>query len=145
MLLVWRPSDRAGTTDIAAVTTRQALVIGLAQAGALWPETSRSLVTLIAGLAIGLTLAAAVEFSFLLGVATLTAATTWDLCRNAPGVLDAYGVATPLLGTAVAFVTAVASIRWMTSYLQRHRLQVFGSYRLAIAAVTAALLLTGAI
>lgn len=145
VLLVWQPPDRRSTIDIVAVTARQALIIGVAQVAALWPGTSRSLVTLIAALAVGLTLSAAVEFSFLLGLATLTAATTWDLARNGPGLIDAYGWTTPLLGAVVAFVTAVASIRWMTNYLRRHPLRAFGAYRLAIAATTATLVLTGAI
>ena len=145
VLLIWQPSDRGGTVDIVDVTTLQALIIGVAQAAALWPGTSRSLVTLIAGLVVGLSLTAAVEFSFLLGLATLTAATAWDLARNGAGLLDMYGWATPLLGAIVAFLTAVASIRWMTSYLQEHPLRAFGWYRLCIAASTAALVLAGAI
>ena len=65
-LVVWRP--RPGTIQLTQLTARHAVVIGLAQILALWPGTSRSLVTIVAALAVGATMAAAVEFSFLLGL-----------------------------------------------------------------------------
>ena len=57
---------------------RAAVVIGVAQVLALWPGTSRSLVTILAALALGFSMPAALEFSFLLGLATLTAATAFE-------------------------------------------------------------------
>lgn len=140
-LLIWQPPV-TNTTRIEQITRRQALVIGAAQAIALWPGTSRSLVTLVAALLAGLSIAAAVEFSFLLGLATLTAATTWDLAHNGQELLDAYGWATPLLGAVVAFIAATLSVRWMTAYLRQHSLCIFGWYRISIAGLAVALLLT---
>jgi undecaprenyl-diphosphatase len=54
-------------------------------------------------------------------------------------------VLNPLIGFAVAFVSAAVAIRWMVTYLQRHDLSIFGWYRLAVAALTLVLLATGAI
>lgn len=142
-LLIWQPVDRGRTLGPASISLRQAMLIGVAQTAALWPGTSRSLVTLVAALAVGLSLATAVEFSFLLGVVTLTAATGWDLTRNGTVLVETYGLATPALGALVAFVTAVMSVRWMTTYLQHHSLRIFGAYRLAAGAFTASLLLIG--
>ncbi|HEX8804648.1 MAG TPA: undecaprenyl-diphosphate phosphatase, partial [Acidimicrobiales bacterium] len=130
---------------LTALGPRQALVIGLAQTLALWPGVSRSLVTIVAATALGLAVPAAVEFSFLLGFVTLGGATLYEGVTSGAGVLDAYGLATPLLGLAVAFVAAAAAMRWMVGYLERHGLAVFGWYRLAVAAVVAALLVTGAL
>jgi len=142
-LLVWR--ERPGNTTIEALTTRQALLIGLAQTLALWPGVSRSLVTIAAALAGGATMSAAVEFSFLLGLATLTAATALDLTKDGPTLVHDYGWHTPLLGAIVAFATAVVAVRWFVAYLRTKPLTVFGGYRLVAAAVALTLLATHAI
>lgn len=126
------------------ITTRDAVIIGGAQILSLWPGTSRSLVTILAALLLGLTLSAAVEFSFLLGLTTLGAATAYEVLKNGSTMIDAYGIAVPVLGMAVAFVAGAASIKWMVTYLGRHDLRIFGWYRIAIAGVTIALMVTGA-
>jgi undecaprenyl-diphosphatase len=111
----------------------------------LWPGTSRSLVTIVAGVFLGLSLAAAVEFSFLLGFVTLAGATAYETLKNGNNLIDTYGIVNPLIGFVVAFVAAAVAIRWMVTYLQRHDLSIFGWYRLGIAALTLVLLATGAI
>jgi undecaprenyl-diphosphatase len=128
-----------------SITPRQALIIGLAQVLALWPGTSRSLVTIAAALFVGLGIAAAVEFSFLLGFVTLAAATAYEALKHGSLMVHAYGIADPLIGLAVAFVSAAIAIKWMVAYLQRHDLSIFGWYRIAIALVTIVLLATNAI
>ncbi len=143
LLLVWRP--RPGRVALEGLTTHHALIIGGAQVLALWPGVSRSLVTIAGALAIGATMSTAVEFSFLLGLATLTAATALDLTKDGPTLLADYGWRTPLLGAIVAFLTAVVAVRWLVIYLRTKPLTVFGGYRLAIAAVTVALVATHAI
>ena len=111
----------------------------------MWPGTSRSLVTILAALAVGTTLAAAVEFSFLLGLVTLTGATLYESATNGSTMVDAYGVVDPLIGLVFAFVSAALAIRWMVNWLQTRSLAIFGWERLAVAAITIALLATGAI
>jgi undecaprenyl-diphosphatase len=123
-----------------AITLRQALIIGIAQIAALWPGTSRSLTTIIAGVFVGLSIVAAVEFSFLLGFVTLSIATAYEAVANGGELLDTYGLTNPLIGFAVAFVAAAAAIKWMIAYLQRHDLSLFGWYRIALGAVTLVLL-----
>jgi undecaprenyl-diphosphatase len=127
------------------LTSRHAVIIGVAQVAALWPGTSRSLVTIVAALLLGYSMAAAVEFSFLLGFLTLGAATAYQVLKDGQTMIDAFGWFTPLVGLVAAFVAAVVSIRWMVGYLQRHDLSIFGWYRLAIAALVGLLLLTNAI
>ena len=141
LLVVWSP--RAGTIGLESLSMRTAVLVGLAQVAAMWPGVSRSLATLIAGLLLGLSLSAAVEFAFLLGVVTLTAAAGLDLLKHGGELIDAFGVAAPLTGLVVAFVSAVVAIKWMVGYLTSHSLRAFGWYRLGVAVAGLALVLTG--
>ena len=142
-LVWWNP--RPGRLDLTSLTMRHAAIIGAAQILALWPGMSRSLVTIAAALAIGLSMSAAIEFSFLLGLATLSAATLYDLAKDGQTLLDDYGWRTPLLGGLVAFVTAVIAVRWLVSFLATRPLSIFGWYRIGIAAAAAGLIAIGAI
>ena len=127
------------------MTARDGLLIGAAQVLALWPGTSRSLVTILAALLIGLSMASAVEFSFLLGLVTLTAATGYELLSNGKLMLDTFGLGIPLLGLVVAFAAAVVSVRWMVTYLRRHDFAIFGWYRIGVAILVIILIATNAI
>lgn len=141
LLLLWKPAD--GRQRIEDVTIRSAVLIGCAQALALWPGVSRSLVTIAAAVAVGCSLAAALEFSFLLGLATLSAATVLDLAKDGHTLVHDYGVRMPVLGALVAFATAVLAVRWLVAYLRTRPLAHFGWYRLAAAAVTVGLIAAG--
>jgi undecaprenyl-diphosphatase len=142
-LLWWTP--RHGTNTINSITIRGAAIIGVAQALALWPGVSRSLVTIVAALSLGCDMAAALEFSFLLGLATLSAATALDLAKDGHTLVHDYGWQTPILGALVAFATAIVAVRWLVAYLRTRPLRHFGWYRLGIAAVTVVLIATGAV
>jgi undecaprenyl-diphosphatase len=142
-LLWWKPAH--GTRNISDITLKNALIIGVAQALAMWPGVSRSLITIVAALLVGCSMAAALEFSFLLGLATLTAATALDLAKNGDELVNAYGWGTPILGAVVAFVTAIIAVKWLVSYLSARPLARFGWYRLAAAAVTAVLIISNTI
>lgn len=145
LFLSRRFGDAARGVSLDELTSRQALLIGVAQGAALWPGTSRSLVTIAAGLLVGLSVAAAVEFSFLLGLATLTAATGFVLLKDGGAIFDTFGVLNPLLGMAAALVSAFIAVKWMVGYLQKRSLAVFGWYRIAAALAAFALVATGAI
>lgn len=139
-------SSRGQTVD--DLTPMQAGVIGVLQIGALWPGTSRSMMTIVGGVVAGLSPAAAAEFSFLLGVPTLVAASGWDLYKNisearqtgTPNLFDTLGWGPALLGVAVAAVSAAVAVRWLVGFLNRHGLTPFGIYR-----ILAGLLLLGMI
>ena len=125
------------------LTWRMALVVGFAQCIAMWPGVSRSLVTIVGGLMVGLSLPAAVEYSFLLGVVTLGAATAYDALKHGQMMIQTFEVLPLAVGLLFAFIAAVVSVKWMVSYLNRHGLAVFGYYRIALALVTAAWIVTG--
>ncbi len=145
ILLVAKPLFERSRHGVAieAVSVRSALIIGLAQCLALWPGTSRSLVTILAALAVGLTMSAAVEFSFLLGLLTLGAATVFDGLKHGKEMIDVYGLRNPLIGFVVAFLAALLAVKWLVSYLQRHGIAIFGWYRIGIAVLVIVLIATG--
>ena len=144
ILVATRRIDKEGR-GVGALGARGALLIGLAQAAALWPGVSRSLVTILAGIAVGLSVPAAVEFSFLLGLLTLGAATVYEESQEGVEIVRAYGVLAPEVGFATASASAVVAVRWMVAYLEHGSLAVFGYYRLAVAAVTVVLLALGVV
>ena len=127
--------------EIEDMTKLDALKIGVVQCIAMWPGVSRSLTTILGGIWTGLSVAAAVEFSFLLGVITLGAATLYDGYKYAGDIFTYYGVLSPIVGLIVAFISAVVAIKWLVSYLNNHGLQIFGWYRIALGIIVAILII----
>jgi len=143
LVLHRRGRPPAAGQPLEALTPRAALLIGLAQCVAMIPGTSRSLVTILAGLGTGLAVDAAVEFSFLLGVLTLTAATAHEALDSGRAMLSEYGALPLLVGFATACVTAVVAVRWMVTWLRTRSLLVFAWWRLLAGAALVAALLAG--
>ena len=138
-----RGRESARGVGLVELSVAGALVIGLCQCLALWPGTSRSLVTIVGGLLVGLSLSAAVEFSFLLGVLTLCAATGYKALDDGPVLIETYGLLPMLLGAVAAWGFAVLSVRWMVAWLQHHGLELFGWYRVALAVLVGGLIAAG--
>jgi len=120
--------------SIDQIRWRDALKIGVAQAFALIPGTSRSGATIIGGMLFGLSRPAATEFSFFLAIPTLLAATAYELFRNrdllATGDIAMIGV-----GFVVAFVSALVVVRWLLRYVAHHDFIPFAWYRIAFGLV----------
>ncbi len=116
---------------------RAALGIGLAQCLALWPGTSRSMVTIVGGYLAGLSPAKAAEFSFLVGLPTLAGAAVYKAWKAGPAMIAVFGWSHVLLGAAVAAVAAAVAVKFLVNFLSKHGLQLFAWYRLALAAVLA--------
>ena len=146
ILVVSLARRRRGTSpttgfDLEHLTVRMALIVVLAQCIAMWPGVSRSLITIVGGVLVGLSLPAAVELSFLLGVITLTAATAYDALKHGPEMLATYGATPLLIGFGAAWLSAVLAVKWIVGYLKSHGIEIFGWYRVALAFVVAAWLL----
>ena len=143
-IVILRWPDAAGQRGRALemITVRDGLIIGLVQVLALWPGVSRSLVVILAALAVGLSIAAAVEFTFLLGLVTLGAATLYETLDKGSVIVDQFGIGAPIVGFLAAFVSAAAAVVWMVEYVQRRGLAIFGWYRIAIGVIVAVLALT---
>jgi undecaprenyl-diphosphatase len=140
----YRAAAKSGWT-MDQLTTRHAAIIGGAQALALWPGVSRSLVTILAAVLVGMKLRDAVEYSFLLGLLTLGAASVYSIAKDGSLVGDTYGWSTPILGMVVAFVSALIAVKWMVAFLNNRDLTVFAFYRLAAGVVCLGLVVAGTI
>lgn len=149
LVVAWRrrtrEADGAGHTgaSLATLTWKLALTIGLIQCLAMWPGTSRSLVTIVGGVLVGLSLTAAVEFSFLLGVVTLCAATVYKAKDAGPLMIAEYGWLPMIIGSLAAWISAVIAVKWMVSYLEEHGMSVFGYYRIVLAISVSVAILAG--
>jgi undecaprenyl-diphosphatase len=146
--MIWLGRRPRGGGDLSTMTYGRALAIGAFQVLALWPGMSRSMVTISGGMLLGLDGMAAAEFSFLLGLPTLGAACLHDVVGELRHGGDAsmfhqLGPGPVGLGIAVATMSAAVTVRWLVRFLNRHGIGPFGWYRLAAAAVFAALLLSG--
>ncbi|MGJ3242943.1 MAG: undecaprenyl-diphosphate phosphatase [Opitutales bacterium] len=128
--------------DLHELNTRQCLLIGLLQCVAMWPGTSRSMMTIVGGYLVGLRPRRAAEFSFLLGLITLTAAAGYRVMTDGAHMVRVLTPGPLLAGGVVAFVTAAAAVSWLVSWLTRHGLSLFAWYRIALAGALALLLYT---
>lgn len=116
------------------LTVRKALIVGFAQCVAMWPGTSRSLMTILSGLGVGLRPRDAAEFSFLLALPTLGGATVLDLLKDGDVMLAELGPTPLVVGLVVAFVSAALAVKGFVAWLGSHGLIPFGVYRILLAA-----------
>jgi len=146
ILLVSGYLKRGGARrDLEQLGYRTALLIGLAQCAALWPGTSRSFATIVGGVLAGLSLPAAVEFSFLLGLLTLGAATAYKALQHGSLMLEAYGIGPVVAGFFAAWLSAVLAVRWMVGWLGKHGMGLFGYWRIAAGLIVGYLAFSGAL
>jgi undecaprenyl-diphosphatase len=135
----WRKHGRKGSIDpddgpeLHELSIKQSLMIGFIQCLAMWPGTSRSMATIVGGYLAGLSPKHAAEFSFLLGLITLTAASGYKFVSNGEQMLAALDLGPVLLGCVMAFVSAALAVKWLVGYLSKHGLALFAWYRIALA------------
>ena len=121
------------TDEVDRIPIRVAFLIGLAQCLSLWPGTSRSMVTILAALLLGCSAVAAAEFSFLLALPTLGAATLYGFLKSREALLGgSVGAPAMVVGLAVAAVVATIAIRSFIRWITKHGLEPFGWYRIAL-------------
>jgi undecaprenyl-diphosphatase len=147
---IWSQRYDAGTNHVEEMTLPQAIWIGLCQTlSAVFPGTSRSMSTIAAGQIVGLDRPAALEFSFLLSIPTMIAATIWDLKKEvfpsgggaAHVVMTADNWFVLAIGFVVSFVVALGVVEWFLFWVRKHGFTLFAIYRILLGA---ALLIWGA-
>lgn len=124
----------SGLVGLEHVTPKRALFVGLGQCLSMWPGSSRSMCTIVAGQLTGLSTATAAEFSFLLGLPTLGAATVYEAYKSR-AELGSLGLMNVGVGLVVSFLVAWAVIAVFIAYLKRWGLIPFGIYRILVSAL----------
>ena len=148
MLIVerWRHHGKKGAVPpedgpgLEQLTVGKSVMIGFFQCFAMWPGTSRSMATIVGGYLAGLSPAHAAEFSFLLGLITLSAASAYKFLTDGSEMLAALNIGPVLVGCIVAFISAALAVKWLVGYLSKHGLALFAWYRIALAIAIFALM-----
>jgi undecaprenyl-diphosphatase len=135
----WRRAKAEPGKSLEEVSPRDALMVGLFQIGALWPGASRSMMTITGGYFARLSPVAAAEFSFLVGVPTLTGAAAYALYKdlrgasaNDPPFYEVLGYGPTIAGLVVATVSAAAAVWFLVAVLKSKGLAPFGWYRIVL-------------
>lgn len=116
------------------MTYKDAIVVGLIQSISMIPGVSRSAASIFGGMALRLNREAAVEFSFLLAIPTMVAATGLDILKSAHA-FNTSEIIQLLVGTLIAFVTALIVIKWLLKYVKKNNFVGFGIYRIILSIV----------
>jgi len=126
-----RATERSVAISMGKLSLKKVFGIGLFQAVSMIPGISRAGAAIIGGMAAGLSRTAAVEFSFLLAIPTMAAATGLDLIKSgfrfSGGEFGLMGI-----GFAGSFIVAAVTVKWLTEFVKRRTLAVFGWYRIAL-------------
>ena len=129
------------------LTEKRAFWIGMFQCISMIPGVSRSMATIVGGMAQKLTRKAAAEFSFFLAVPTMFAATLYKMLKifmEPDGmVILKDNLVTLLVGNVVAFIVAMLAIKFFISFVTKYGFKAFGWYRIIVGGIILAMLLTG--
>jgi undecaprenyl-diphosphatase len=128
-----RPRPSREEIDFAEISYGRALLIGLFQAIAIVPGVSRSAATIVGGSMIGVSKRTIVEFSFMLAVPTMLAATVYDLYKSQDALSGNYGALA--VGFVVSFITAIVAIKSFLAFIKKRSFAAFGWYRIVLAVV----------
>jgi undecaprenyl-diphosphatase len=131
---LWYHENPDGASEIREISYKNALIIGLFQSIAMIPGVSRSASTIVGGLILGLKRKTIVEFTFLLAVPTMLAATCYDLIKS--GSQFSIGQFQYLLvGFFTSFIVAIVCIKFLLHFIKTHTFIPFGVYRIFLVIV----------
>jgi undecaprenyl-diphosphatase len=128
---LWHREKESASEQISDISYSKSFMIGLCQAVAMIPGVSRSAATIIGGLILGIKRKTIVEFSFLLSVPTMVAATGFDLIKSGSHFsLEEFNLL--MMGFITSFIVALLSIKWLIHFIKNHTFISFGIYRILI-------------
>jgi len=127
----YKASPELPGNSLSVISYKQAFVIGCAQSVAIVPGVSRAAATIIGGLLLKIPRATIVEFSFLLAIPTMAAATGLDLLKSG-WAFNQNQYTLLAIGFITAFISALVVIHWLIRFVQKHDFAIFGWYRLII-------------
>jgi undecaprenyl-diphosphatase len=119
------------TTELEDLSYKNSFLIGLIQCISMIPGVSRAAATIIGGIFNGFNKKQAIEFSFLLAVPTMFAATGYDLLKTS-WILDTYQIKLLAVGLLVSFISAWLAVKWFLKVIEKYSFSIFGWYRIAI-------------
>lgn len=141
ILLFEKKLNKPTTETVDDVSPRQALMIGLCQCVALVPGVSRSGATIMGSLGLGLSRAAATEFSFFLAMPVMFCAVAYDILKNWDMLMAYPHLGLMFAGLASSFITALIVVKTVVSFVSRHGFAPFAWYRIALGLVAFAIFL----
>jgi len=139
-----KPKEKARIDTIEQIKPMDALAVGFAQCFALWPGMSRSMSTIVGGQLRGFSNPVAADFSFLLALPTLGAATMYKMVKDREKLLEMEGGGMLVaVGLIVSFLVAWAAIAWFLGFLKKYGMTPFGIYRIIIGLIIGLALMQG--
>lgn len=123
--------QKEGKKTINQMSIAQSILVGITQSLSMIPGVSRAAATIFGGMFVGLSRTEATEFSFLLAIPTMFAATGYDLLKSA-GEFKTADFTTLGIGFVASFIVALLTVKWFIGFVKNHTLVSFGIYRVVI-------------
>lgn len=127
-----KAAQESKATEVDKITCKQSFLIGCFQCLSMIPGMSRAAATIIGGLSVKLNRSTATEFSFLLAVPTMIAASGYDLYKSREFISQSDSF-TLIAGTVLAFIFAMIAIKFLIGFVKKHDFKIFGIYRIVLA------------
>lgn len=127
-------NSKLTTKSLSNLTYKDSLMIGLMQSISMVPGVSRAAASIFGGMILKLDRKSAVEFSFLLAIPTMAAATAFDLTKSASSFSSSQ-ILQLIFGIVLSFITALVVIKWLLRYIQTNNFMVFGIYRIVLSVI----------
>ncbi len=136
--------EKVKVNNVENISYRQALLVGFFQVFALIPGTSRSGATIVGGMLGGLSRKTAADFSFLLAIPTMFAASGYEFVKNVSSFKD-QNLIVLAVGFVVSFISCYIAVKWFLKFVKKYTLNPFGIYRIIVGIILLYMLSKGII